>query len=94
MIMAFTIDVKVAVIFLITVPVLSLVIYGIMMLTIPLYKKVQKSLDQVLLSTRENLAGIRVIRAFRTQNQEKAEFEDKSGTLMRFQQLVGKYRLC
>ncbi|WP_195421077.1 ABC transporter ATP-binding protein [Faecalicatena contorta] len=90
MIMAFTIDVKVAVIFLITVPVLSLVIYGIMMLTIPLYKKVQKSLDQVLLSTRENLAGIRVIRAFRTQNQEKAEFEEKSSTLMRFQQLVGK----
>ena len=90
MIMSFTIDVKVAVIFLITVPVMSLVIYGIMMLTIPLYKNVQKSLDQVLLSTRENLAGIRVIRAFRTQNQEKEEFEEKSSRLMRYQQLVGK----
>ncbi len=90
MIMAFTIDVKVAVIFLITVPLLSLVIYGIMMLTIPLYKKVQKSLDDVLLSTRENLAGIRVIRAFCTQDQEKEEFEEKSSLLMRFQQRVGK----
>lgn len=90
MIMAFTIDSKVAVIFLITVPLLSLVIYGIMMLTIPLYKKVQRSLDEVLLSTRENLAGIRVIRAFRTQGLEKEEFEEKSSHLMRFQQLVGK----
>lgn len=90
MIMAFTIDVKVAVIFLITVPLLSLVIYGIMMLTIPLYKKVQKSLDDVLLSTRENLAGIRVIRAFCTQDQEKEEFDEKSSLLMRFQQRVGK----
>ncbi|RHR21866.1 ABC transporter ATP-binding protein [Clostridium sp. AF19-22AC] len=90
MIMAFTIDVKVAVIFLITVSLLSLVIYGIMMLTIPLYKKVQKSLDDVLLSTRENLAGIRVIRAFCTQDQEKEEFEEKSSLLMRFQQRVGK----
>lgn len=90
MIMAFTIDVKTAVIFLITVPLLAVVIYGIMMLTIPLYKKVQKSLDEVLLSTRENLAGIRVIRAFRTQKREKAEFEEKSTNLMRFQQLVGK----
>lgn len=90
LIMAFTIDAKVAVIFLVTVPLLSLVIYGIMMLTIPLYKKVQKSLDEVLLTTRENLAGIRVIRAFRTQGLEKEEFEDKSSALMRFQQLVGK----
>lgn len=90
MIMAFTIDVQVALIFLITVPLLSLVIYGIMMLTIPLYKKVQKGLDDVLLSTRENLAGIRVIRAFRTQDQEKEEFEEKSSLLMRFQQKVGK----
>ena len=90
MIMAFTIDVKTAFIFLITVPLLAVVIYGIMMLTIPLYKKVQKSLDEVLLSTRENLAGIRVIRAFRTQEREKVEFEEKSTVLMRFQQLVGK----
>lgn len=90
MIMAFTIDVKTAVIFLITVPLLAVVIYGIMMLTIPLYRKVQKSLDEVLLSTRENLAGIRVIRAFRTQEKEMEEFEEKSTVLMRFQQLVGR----
>lgn len=90
MLMAFTIDVKVAVIFLITVPLLSLVIYGIMMLTIPLYKKVQKSLDKVLLSTRENLMGVRVIRAFRTQQREREEFGEKSGLLMRLQHQVGK----
>lgn len=90
MIMAFTINVKVAVIFLITVPLLAIVIYGIMMITIPLYKKVQKGLDTVLLSTRENLAGIRVIRAFCTQKLEKADFEEKSDLLMKMQTLVGK----
>lgn len=90
MIMAFTIDVRTAVIFLIAVPLLALVIYGIMMLTIPLYKKVQKRLDQVLLSTRENLAGIRVIRAFRTQNQEMQEYEEKSSSLMQLQLKVGR----
>jgi ATP-binding cassette subfamily B protein len=90
MIMAFTIDVKTAVIFLIAVPLLAFVIYGIMMLTIPLYKKVQKRLDQVLLSTRENLAGIRVIRAFRTQNQEMQEYEEKSSSLMQLQLKVGR----
>ena len=61
MVMAFTINVKIALIFVVTVPLLALVIYGIMIVTIPLYKKVQKALDQVLVSTRENLAGIRVI---------------------------------
>ncbi|WP_089982529.1 ABC transporter ATP-binding protein [Clostridium sp. C105KSO13] len=90
MIMAFTIDVRIAFIFLVAVPLLALVIYGIMMLTIPLYKKVQKRLDQVLLSTRENLAGIRVIRAFRTQNQEMQEYEEKSSILMKLQLKVGR----
>lgn len=90
LIMAFTIDVKVAVIFLITVPLMALVIYGIMMLSIPLYKKVQKGLDQVLLSTRENLTGIRVIRAFCTQTAEKEEYEEKSNILMKLQMLVGR----
>lgn len=88
--MAFTIDVRTAVIFLIAVPMLALVIYGIMKMTIPLYKKVQKGLDQVLLSTRENLAGIRVIRAFRTQKQEMREYEKKSSNLMQFQLKVGR----
>lgn len=90
LIMAFTIDVKVAIIFLVTVPLLALVIYGIMMLSIPLYKKVQNGLDQVLLSTRENLTGIRVIRAFCTQNQEKEEYEEKSSVLMKQQLHVGR----
>jgi ATP-binding cassette subfamily B multidrug efflux pump len=90
LIMAFSIDAKVGIIFLITVPLLALVIYGIMILTIPLYKKVQKGLDHVLLSTRENLAGIRVIRAFRTQKQEKEEYEEKSDELMHFQLHVGR----
>lgn len=89
-IMAFAINVKVAFVFLITVPVLALVIYGIMLITIPLYKKVQNGLDDVLLSVRENLAGIRVIRAFRTQKAEQAEFENKGSFLMKMQLLVGK----
>lgn len=90
MVMAFTIDVKTAVIFLIAVPLLSFVIYGVMMITIPLYRKVQRGLDNVLLSTRENLAGVRVIRAFRTQGAEQAEYEEKNNALMALQMLVGK----
>lgn len=90
MAMAFTINVKVALVFLVTVPLLALVIYGVMMVTIPLYKKVQKGLDAVLLTTRENLAGIRVIRAFRTQKLEREDFEEKSDLLMKMQLLVGR----
>lgn len=90
MIMAFTISVKIALIFVIAVPVLSLVIYGIMAASIPLYKKVQRGLDLILLSTKENLAGIRVIRAFCTQQSEKEEFEEKSDLLMKMQVKVGK----
>lgn len=90
LVMAFAIDVKMALIFVVTVPLLALVIYGIMLLTIPLYKKVQKGLDSVLLSTRENLAGIRVVRAFCTQGTEKKEYSEKSEVLMKWQLLVGK----
>lgn len=90
LIMAFTISVKVSVIFVIAVPLLSVVIYGIMMITIPLYKKVQKGLDRVLLTTRENLEGIRVVRAFRTQGREKEEFANESDLLMKLQVLVGR----
>lgn len=90
MLMSFMIDGRLAVIFVAAVPLLSLVIYGIMMLTIPLYKKVQKALEQVLLQTRENLEGIRVIRAFRTQDREKEEYGEKSRLLMNVQLRVGK----
>ncbi len=90
LVMAFTINVKLALIFCVTVPVLSLVIYGIMAATIPLYRKVQKSLDEVLLATRENLTGIRVIRAFCMQQKEKEEFEEKSNAFLALQILVGK----
>ncbi len=90
LVMAFTINVKMALIFVVTVPLLALVIYSIMILTIPLYKKVQKALDQVLVSTRENLAGIRVIRAFCTQKKEQEEFDAKSEALMKLQFLTGR----
>ena len=90
MVLAFTISIKLAVIFLIAVPVLSIVIYGIMMLTIPLYKKVQKGLDQVLLSTRENLSGVRVVRAFCTQEKERDSFQNSNEQLMDLQLFVGK----
>lgn len=90
MVMAFTISVKVSIVFLVAVPLLAVVIYGIMMVTIPLYKKVQKGLDRILLSTRENLAGIRVIRAFRTQESEVEAFSEESGKLVNLQMLVGK----
>lgn len=90
LVMAFTISMKLSVIFIIAVPLLSLVIYGIMLITIPLYRRVQKSLDRVLLTTRENLTGVRVVRAFRTQEREKAEFAKQSDALMKLQVLVGR----
>lgn len=94
MFMSFTISVRLSVIFLIAVPILALIIYGIMMITIPLYRKVQKWVDQVLLSTRENLAGIRVVRAFCTQKQEQKEFQDKCSGLFKEQIHVGKLSAC
>lgn len=89
-IMAFTIHVKLALIFVVLVPVLSLVIYSIMLACIPLYKKVQGSLDLVLRLTREALSGARVVRAFSRQEDEKREFADKTRTLMGQQLLVGR----
>lgn len=90
LVMAFTINWKAAMVFVVTVPLLALVIYGIMVITIPLYKKVQRELDEVLLTTRENLTGVRVIRAFRTQKLERETFEHKSDMLMDIQMHVGK----
>lgn len=88
--MAFTVNVRLAWIFVVLVPVLSLVIYGIMMVTIPIYKKVQNRLDVVLRLTRESLAGARVVRAFSRQKDEIREFEEESTLLMNTQLLVGK----
>lgn len=90
MVMSFTIDTKLALIFVAAVPALAAVIYGIMMITIPIYRRVQRGLDAVLLTTRENLAGIRVIRAFGRQEAEMWEFDSESELLMRVQLLVGK----
>ena len=90
MIMAFTIDVKAALIFVITIPVLSIVVFGIMKITIPLYKKVQSGLDEVLSITRENLTGIRVVRAFNKQESEIEHFDDRNDSLTNWQQFVGR----
>ena len=90
MIMAFTIDVQAALIFVVTIPLLSVVVFGIMMLTMPLYKKVQAGLDSVLGATRENLTGARVIRAFNKENEEIEAFEQKNSTLAHMQLFVGK----
>lgn len=90
MIMAFTVDVKSALIFLGVIPLLSLVVFGIMVITMPLYKQVQKSLDDVLKITRENLTGIRVIRAFHKEQEEIKEFDKENKELTGVQLLVGK----
>lgn len=90
MIMAFTIDVKGALIFVVTIPALSVVVFGIMLVSIPLYKKVQAALDKVLGSTRENLSGVRVIRAFGREEEEVEMFASYNGSLMEMQNFVGK----
>lgn len=90
MIMAFTIDVKAAFIFVVTIPLLSVVVFGIMMLTMPMYKKVQAGLDSVLGATRENLTGARVIRAFNKEQEEIEAFEEKNEALSHMQLFVGK----
>lgn len=90
MIMAFTIDVKTAVGFVVIIPVLSLIVFGIMLISMPFYKMVQKQLDQVLLAVRENLGGVRVIRAFNRQESEITRFDEENGHLVRFQVFVGK----
>lgn len=90
MIMAFTVDVKAAIIFVITIPLLSVVVFGVMLITIPLYKKVQASLDRVLAKTRENLAGARVIRAFGKEEEEIRGFNESNEILTDVQLLVGR----
>ena len=90
MIMAFTIDVKAALIFVVTIPVLSVVVFGIMIITIPLFRRVQASLDKVLGVTRENLTGSRVIRAFNKEQGEIADFDESNERLTDVQLFVGK----
>lgn len=90
MIMAFTVDATAAVSFAVAIPVLSIIVFAIMLLSIPLYKKVQKKLDRVLATTRENLSGIRVIRAFRLEEKEKAEFNRYNEDLTATSIFVGR----
>lgn len=90
MIMAFTIDFKAAMIFVITIPLLSVVVFGIMLSSIPLYKKVQSQLDRVLGITRENLTGVRVIRAFNKEGEEISHFKTENEQFTRLQTFVGK----
>lgn len=90
MIMAFTIDWKAAMIFVITIPALSVVVFGIMLVSIPMYRKVQNRLDRVTQLTRENLVGARVIRAFNRQKDERENFTAANARLMKVQVFVGK----
>lgn len=90
MVMAFFVDAKTAMIFAVAIPVLSVIVYGIMLITIPLYKKVQSKLDMVMVSTRENLSGTRVIRAFNKQEEEIKRYNEENEILNKFQIFAGK----
>lgn len=90
MIMAFTIDVKAAFIFVITIPVLAIIVFGVMLITRPMYREVQNRLDKILLTTRENLTGVRVIRAFNRQAKENARFKEENLNLNKLQRVVGR----
>ena len=90
MIMAFTVDVKAAWIFAVVIPLLCIVVFGIMLWSIPQYKRVQAALDRVLGITRENLTGVRVIRAFHQEENEAERFEEGNSVLVRLQQYVGR----
>lgn len=90
MIMAFTVDVKGAIPFVVVIPLLSLVVFGVMLLTMPLYKKVQQRLDRILRQTRENLSGVRVIRAFNRQEAENIAFDQNTDLLLTAQLKAGR----
>lgn len=90
MVMAFTIDVKCALVFAVAIPILAVVVYGIMIVSIPLYRKVQSALDSLLDSTRENLTGVRVIRAFSQEKREVSEFDQKNKDLTHLNEFVGR----
>ena len=90
MFVAFTIDVKSALIFVVTIPVLAIVIFTIMWISIPLYTKVQSALDKLLGTLRENLLGVRVIRAFRKEDAEVQQFNQENDTLTQYNEHVGR----
>ncbi len=94
MIMAFTIDVEMALVFVVAIPLLALIVFGIMLITMPLYKKVQGGLDKVLGITRENLTGVRVIRAFHQEQREEERFQENNQNLTNMQKFVGKISAC
>lgn len=89
MIMAFTIDVKTAFTFVVVIPLLCIVVFVIMFMSIPMYKKVQEKLDKVLLNTRENLSGVRVLRAFNKEKDEIENFKESNNMLTQMQMKVG-----
>ena len=90
MIMAFSVDIKGGMIFAVAVPLLMVVVFCILLLSMPLYEKVQKQLDSLMLTTRENLLGVRVIRAFNRQESEKADFKEENTVLVKLQIFVGR----
>ena len=90
MIMAFTVDVKAALVFVVAIPLLAIIVFGIMLISMPLYKKVQAALDKILGRTRENLSGVRVIRAFCQEDKEIVSFTEENNTLSDLQVFVGK----
>ena len=90
MIMAFTIDVKAALVFVVVIPILCVIVFGIMLASIPMYKKVQERLDRVTGMTRENLQGVRVIRAFRQEKKEMEAFDSGNEALVKIQMLSGR----
>lgn len=90
MVMAFTVDVKTALVFAVAIPILFLIVFAILLTSMPLYQKVQKQLDRVLLKTRENLNGVRIVRAFNRQKEEMQEFDQENASLYRKQIFVGK----
>ena len=88
--MAFTVDVKSALVFAVAIPCLSVIVFGILLITIPLYRKTQSKLDSVMSITRENLTGVRVIRAFCKEDSEEIEFNKRNDSLNNAQRLVGR----
>lgn len=90
MVMAFTVDAKAAVTFAVVIPLLSLIVFGILIATIPLYRRIRSALDALLSSAREGLIGVRVLRAFRVEKRQTAEFNDKNETLTKLQEATGK----
>lgn len=90
MIMSFTVNVKAALVFVVTIPLLSIVVFGVMVISIPMFKKVQAALDRVLGKTRENLEGVRVIRAFNKEENEIQDFNEQNNRLTNLQMVVGR----